>query len=64
MARGHMHKRFEARLSLNVTGELRAELEAAAMQAGELVSDVARRVLVEWAAARVMARGGPATEAA
>jgi hypothetical protein len=39
---------------------LRAELESAAKQSGELISDVARRVLVDWATARVVDRGGPA----
>jgi hypothetical protein len=60
MARGHQHKRFDARLTFNVTGEVRAELEAAAKQAGEPMSDVARGVLVAWATARVVDRGGPA----
>jgi hypothetical protein len=62
MARKCLHKRFDTRLTFNVTGELRAELEAAAKQSGELISDVARRVLVEWATPRQMARGGPATK--
>jgi hypothetical protein len=56
--RPHQPKRFDARLNINVPAELRAELEAAAKQAGELISDVARRVLVDWATARVLARGG------
>ncbi len=53
-------KRFDARLNLNVPAELRAELEAAAAQSHSIVSDVARGVLVDWATARVIARGSPA----
>jgi transposase-like protein len=60
MAHRHHPKRFDARLNMNVPAELRTELEAAAKQGGELVSDVARRVLVEWATARVIGRGAPA----
>ena len=56
----HRPKQFTARLTFNVPAELRAELDAAARQGGELMSDVARRALVEWATARVVARGGPA----
>jgi transposase-like protein len=61
MAHRHQPKRFDARLNMNVSAELRAELDAAAKQSGELMSAVARRVLVEWATARVVARGSPAT---
>jgi hypothetical protein len=61
MTRRHQPKRFDARLNINVPGELRAELEAAAVQSCELISDVARGVLVEWATARIIARGSPAT---
>jgi transposase-like protein len=60
MAHRHQPKRFDARLNMNVPAELRAELDAAAKQSGELISDVARRVLVDWATARVVDRGGPA----
>lgn len=45
---------------VRVADALRTELETAARQSGEDVSDVARRALVEWATARVIARGGPA----
>jgi hypothetical protein len=60
--RPHQPKRFTARLNLNLPAELRTELDAAAKQGGELMSDVARRVLVEWATARVVDRGGPAID--
>jgi hypothetical protein len=56
----HRPKQFGARLNLNLPAELRTELEAAAKQSGELISDVARGVLVAWATSRVVARGGPA----
>jgi hypothetical protein len=56
--RHHRPKQFGARLTFNVTAELRTELEAAAKQSGELMSDVARRVLVAWATSRVLSRGG------
>lgn len=64
MTRGRLQKRFDARLTLNVTGELRAELEVAAKLAGEELSATARRILIAWSSARVLARGGPAKEAA
>jgi hypothetical protein len=60
MSNRHHPKRFDARLNLNLPAELRTELEAAAKQSGELMSDVARRVLVDWATARVVDCGGPA----
>jgi hypothetical protein len=60
MTRGHQQKRFDARLALKLPAELRAELQAAAKQSGELISDVARRVLTDWATARVVERGAPA----
>jgi hypothetical protein len=56
----HRPKQFSARLNINVTAELRTELDAAAKQSGELMSDVARRVLVDWATSQFVARGGPA----
>jgi hypothetical protein len=62
MTRGHMQKRFDSRLTIKLSGELRTELEAAAKQAGEELSATVRKVLVEYAARRVTSRGGPAVE--
>jgi hypothetical protein len=62
--RHHQPKRFGARLTFNVPAELRAELDAAAKQSGELISDVARGALVAWATTRAIGRGSPAAAAA
>jgi hypothetical protein len=54
--------RLEDRIVIRLAAPLREELTAAAKEAGEELSATVRRVLVEYAARRVTARGGPAKE--
>jgi hypothetical protein len=53
-------QQFEARLNFRVADALRAELEFAAKITGRTVSQQARAVLINWAAASAAARGGTA----
>jgi len=52
---------LESQIVTRVAGPLRAELDAAAQEAGEDLSALVRRVLGEWAAARIIVRSNPVT---
>ena len=48
----------DCRLDLRIAASLLEQLQAAANEEGRKVSDVARRILVAWAAERTIADGG------
>lgn len=52
----HGTVKLSSRIGVRLTDELRAELSAAAREDGRTISSVAKRVLADWAAGRVVQR--------